>query len=73
METVWDYHPTAVEIEELALIPQENYKQVNLETANLDLFLLFSYRKENEKAAVYFNRLSEETKQPFITQSDFDC
>ncbi|GET34823.1 hypothetical protein PbJCM13498_36860 [Prolixibacter bellariivorans] len=73
METVWDYHPTAAEIEELALISQENYKQVNHETANLDLFLLFSYRKENEKAAVYFNRLSDETKQPFITQSDFDC
>lgn len=73
METVWDYHPTAAEIEELSLISRDEYMRVNHETANLDLFLLFSYRKENEKAAKYFNRLSEETKQPFITQSDFDC
>jgi len=73
METVWDHHPTAAEIEELSLISQEEYMRVNQETVNLDLFLLFSHRKENGKAAVYFNRLSEETKQPFITQSDFDC
>ena len=73
METVWDYHPTIDEIEDLSLASKEEYKQVNLETINLDLFLLFSYRKENDKAATYFNRLSDETRQPFITQSDFDC
>lgn len=73
METVWDFHPTVDEIKELSLVSREEYKQVNHETANLDLFLLFSYRKENDKAAIYFNRLSEEMKQPFITQSDFDC
>jgi hypothetical protein len=73
METVWDFHPTSAEIEALSLISREEYLLASLETVNLDLFLLFSHRKEQEKAAVYFNRLSEETKQPFIKQSDFDC
>jgi hypothetical protein len=72
METVWDYNVTKKEQEELTFPSKEACEKLGQESSDLDLFLLFSYRGENEKAGIYFNRLSEEVKRPFLMQDEFD-
>ncbi len=72
METVWDYDFTEEEQEELTFHSKETYEKLSQESADLDLFLLFSYRGEKERAQKYFNKLSEEVKRPFLMQDEFE-
>ncbi|MGD9931769.1 MAG: hypothetical protein AB7U05_17245 [Mangrovibacterium sp.] len=72
METVWDYNVTEEEQEFLTFHSKEVYQRLNQESSDIDLFLLFSYRGEKEKAGMYFNRLSEEVKRPFLMQDEFE-
>ena len=72
METVWDYNMTKEEIRTLTFPSRDEYEVLSEESADLDLYLLFSYRGEKEKAKVYFDRLSDEVRRPFTMQDEID-
>lgn len=72
METVWDYNVTEEEQEELTFPTEEEFERMGEGSSDLDLWLLFSYRGQKEKAAVYFKRLPEEVQRPILMQDEFE-
>ncbi len=72
METVWDYHVTEKEQDELTFLSKDEFERLGEGSSDLSLFLLFSFRGENEKAAAYFKRLPEEVQRPILMQDEFE-
>ena len=72
VETPWDYNVTEEEQEVLTFHSKKLYEKLGESSANLGLYLLFSYRGQKEKAAVYFKRLPEDVQRPILMQDEFE-
>lgn len=72
METVWDYNVTDEEQRVLTFPTEEEFVRMGEGSSDLSLYLLFSYRGQDDKAAVYFKRLPEDVKRPMQMQDEFE-
>lgn len=70
IETIYDHNPTALELEELTCLTEEEYQQfVSQDTAFAELYWLYDMRGDHDKAAKYLGMIQDKLYKISITMN----